>query len=73
MFCSPGRFFAANELKAMLTHVALMYDVKMKQEDVIPDPVVIGFFHVPDSKAKVMFRKRTADVMTELKAVVLAM
>ena len=56
--CSPGRFFAANQLKAMLAHVAVTYDVKMELEGVIPDPIIFGFLRVPDPKTKVMFRKR---------------
>ncbi|KAJ7660426.1 hypothetical protein B0H17DRAFT_832480, partial [Mycena rosella] len=32
----PGRFFAATELKAMLAHLVLNYDVKAEVEGVRP-------------------------------------
>lgn len=51
----PGRFFAANELKAMLAHVLMKYDVKL--EDAFPKSMVIGSAVVP-AKANVLFRKR---------------
>ncbi|KAJ8453784.1 hypothetical protein ONZ45_g19571 [Pleurotus djamor] len=52
----PGRFFAANELKAMLAHVLLNYDVKLENE--IPPTQWFGPYIVIDNNAKVMFRKR---------------
>lgn len=58
MFYSPGRFFAANELKGMLAHVVLTYDVKMEQEGVLPRPMNFGFLWGPNRSAKVMFRRR---------------
>ncbi|KAJ7215153.1 cytochrome P450 [Mycena rebaudengoi] len=45
----PGRFFAATELKAMLAHVVMNYDVKL-------DESANG---IPNTKAKVYFRKRS--------------
>jgi len=54
----PGRFFAANELKAMLAHVVVTYDVKMEKEGVVPSPMFFATSLIPDPKAEVMFRKR---------------
>ena len=52
---SPGRFFAVNELKAMLAHVVLTYDLKMTD---IPQDTRSGINIVPDMNAEVWFRKR---------------
>jgi cytochrome P450 len=58
LFHSPGRFFAANELKAMLAHLVLNYDVKLENEGVRPTDVWYGPACVPNQTAEVMFRKR---------------
>ncbi|KAF7792531.1 hypothetical protein EIP86_003572 [Pleurotus ostreatoroseus] len=54
----PGRFFAANELKAMLAHVIMNYDVKFENEGVRPRNKWFGMSLVPDPTARVLFRKR---------------
>jgi len=56
-FCSPGRFYAATELKAMLAHLVLNYDVKLENEGVRPVDVWLGPNCVPNQTAEVMFRK----------------
>ncbi|KAL0949829.1 hypothetical protein HGRIS_009864 [Hohenbuehelia grisea] len=53
----PGRFFASNELKTMLAHVVLNYDVKLK-DGILPPRQNFGANSSPDRKAHVMFRKR---------------
>ncbi|KAF9008808.1 cytochrome P450 [Cyathus striatus] len=53
----PGRFFAVNELKAMLAYVLLHYDVKLPTNNRPPDLWFEQSF-IPNPKAKVMFRKR---------------
>lgn len=53
----PGRFFAANELKAMLAHVVSEYDVRL-EEATYPRNFFVGAALVP-GKARVMFRKRS--------------
>lgn len=55
---SPGRFFAANELKAMMAHLVLNYDVKFEEEGVRPPNQWFGLTFVPDPTANVLFRKR---------------
>ncbi|KAF9486888.1 cytochrome P450 [Pleurotus eryngii] len=52
----PGRFFAANELKAMLAHVVLNYDVRLEGD--LPGNRWFGYAAVPNKDARVMFRKR---------------
>ncbi|KAJ7745609.1 cytochrome P450 [Mycena olivaceomarginata] len=55
----PGRFFAATELKAMLAHVVINYDLKAEVEGVRPRDSVFGLSITPNSTAKVQFQKRT--------------
>ncbi|KIL65013.1 hypothetical protein M378DRAFT_77528, partial [Amanita muscaria Koide BX008] len=55
----PGRFFAANELKVMLAHVLLNYDVHMANGGGRPANCVFGPDSMPDPTAQVMFRKRS--------------
>ena len=57
-YYSPGRFFAATELKVMLAHVILNYDVKMANGQGRPANWVFETMAMPDIKAEVMFRKR---------------
>ncbi|KAF8574248.1 cytochrome P450 [Ramaria rubella] len=54
----PGRFFAANELKAMLAHLLLTYDIKLENEGVRPANQWFAFACVPNPKGRVLFRKR---------------
>jgi hypothetical protein len=57
---SPGRFFAVNELKAMLVHVLLTYDVKLETEGVRPADRWSVLAVTPNPTAMVMFRKRSS-------------
>ncbi|KAJ6516233.1 cytochrome P450 [Mycena sanguinolenta] len=54
----PGRFFAAVELKAMLAHVVMNYDVKFVDDGPRPANQYMASACLPDSSAKIMFRKR---------------
>lgn len=61
---SPGRFFAANELKCLMGHLLLNYDVKWPNRDLLeggyaPPNEVIGINTRPDENASIMFRRRT--------------
>ncbi|TFK39583.1 cytochrome P450 [Crucibulum laeve] len=56
----PGRFFAANEVKLMMAHLILTYDIKLENEGVRPPDLCIGRSRIPNVKAEVMFRKRAA-------------
>jgi hypothetical protein len=55
--CSPGRFFAAAELKTMLCHLLLNYDVKFEDKPAVE--VWWTFFPIVDSSAIVSFRARS--------------
>ncbi|KIL63125.1 hypothetical protein M378DRAFT_164814 [Amanita muscaria Koide BX008] len=56
----PGRFFAANELKVMLAHVVMNYDVKMADGKGRPENWQFGIHRAPDTTAQMLFRKRRA-------------
>ena len=58
IYCSPGRFFAANELKAILAHILLNYDVKMANGGGRPENMWFGRSALPNTKAEMLFRKR---------------
>lgn len=56
---SPGRFFAANVLKAMMAYLVMNYDVKLKDgETERPKDFEFGHITIPNPDAKVMFRRR---------------
>lgn len=57
---SPGRFFASNELKAMLAHIVSTYDVRLPPETggVHPKPMWFNETLVPNMDASIEFRKR---------------
>ena len=55
---SPGRFFAVTVMKTMLAHIVVHYDVKMEKDGGVPPSVTFGLITIPDTKARVMFRKR---------------
>ncbi|KAJ7486984.1 cytochrome P450 [Mycena latifolia] len=54
----PGRFFAATELKAMLAHLLINYDIKAKTEGVRPPDDCFGIVKVPSLRGTIMIRKR---------------
>ncbi|KAF9261891.1 cytochrome P450 [Marasmius fiardii PR-910] len=54
----PGRFFAVNEIKALLAHVLMNYDIKLRDSDVFPEEIEFAGFITPNQNAKVLFRKR---------------
>ncbi|KAF8576152.1 cytochrome P450 [Ramaria rubella] len=54
----PGRPFAANELKAMMAHLVLTYDIKATKNGVRPSTQWFSYSCSPDPKAEVLFRKR---------------
>lgn len=54
----PGRFFAANELKSMMAHLVVTYDVALDMPGEVPRSVHFGPINSPNRTAKVLFRKR---------------
>ncbi|PBK61873.1 cytochrome P450 [Armillaria solidipes] len=51
----PGRFFAVNELKALMSYVLMNFDVKM---DRVPPSMWFSGDQFPNQSSKVLFRKR---------------
>jgi hypothetical protein len=62
VWASPGRFFAGNEMKAAVAYLVINYDVKFPDDGPRPANEHFGLAVVPDSNAKVLFRKRQATV-----------
>ncbi len=54
---SPGRFFAANEVKALLAHLVVTYDIKFEEGKQAPRSLHINGMRIA-GKADAMFRKR---------------
>ncbi|KAH7096696.1 cytochrome P450 [Auriculariales sp. MPI-PUGE-AT-0066] len=54
----PGRFWAANEMKAMMAYMVTHYDFKMENEGVLPSERWNGPSVIPDPLARLVFRKR---------------
>ena len=54
---SPGRFFVVNEIKALLAHIVVTYDVKFEEGSQAPRSFHVGSMRIP-GKANAMFRKR---------------
>ncbi|KAJ7065402.1 cytochrome P450 [Mycena amicta] len=55
----PGRHFASIELKAILAHILLNYDIKLEDEAKgRPENQYIASACLPNEKAKVLFKKR---------------
>lgn len=55
---SPGRFFAAVNLKLMLSHTLLHYDVSLEREGEIPRRMWVAVSLVPNPTENVLFRRR---------------
>lgn len=56
----PGRFFAANTIKAILSRIILDYEFRLEDGSAgRPKNVVVGEHIIPNSSAKVLFKKRS--------------
>jgi len=55
---SPGRFFAAAELKIIVAEMLLNYDVELEGVSGRPQNMVFGISVAPNPTARVMFTKR---------------
>ncbi|KAJ7511671.1 cytochrome P450 [Mycena galericulata] len=54
----PGRFLAATELKSMIAHILINYDVKAEAEGVRPPDEWFGVHRFPNREGKIFIRKR---------------
>lgn len=55
---SPGRFFGSLELKCMIAHLLLRFDMKMEDEGIRPKNEWFGPICMPAVHANVLFRRR---------------
>ncbi|KAI9465947.1 cytochrome P450 [Lactarius psammicola] len=53
----PGRFFAVNEIKTLLAHIVVTYDIKFEEGKQAPRSLHIGVMRIPGN-ANAMFKKR---------------
>ncbi|KAI1366518.1 cytochrome P450 [Xylaria arbuscula] len=56
----PGRFFAAQEIKIILSYLLLHYDIKLRDGEARPKPLVFMMTKSPSQTAEVLFRRRKA-------------
>ncbi|KAF9528911.1 cytochrome P450 [Crepidotus variabilis] len=54
----PGRYFASSELKLILAHIVMNYDVRTVEEGVRPEDLHIIDNCIPNPTAKLLFRRR---------------
>lgn len=55
----PGRFFAANEIKLVLAHFLLNFDVRLKDGQARPTPLAMVMTKAPRPDVELEFRRRT--------------
>ncbi|RYP65121.1 hypothetical protein DL771_008463 [Monosporascus sp. 5C6A] len=60
-FACPGRFFAANELKIVLSHIIMKYDMKLVP-GTTTDTQFYSLFSMGNDNAKILFRRRQEEV-----------
>lgn len=58
----PGRFFAANEIKIVLSHMLLKYDIKLP-EDSSAAPSTSGIFLDSNPTARLIVRRRQEEIL----------
>ena len=56
--CSPGRYLASTQLKAILAHLVLKYDVCLGGDGVRAPDVFIAMGVLPSPQSRVLFRPR---------------
>ncbi|KAI0865730.1 cytochrome P450 [Xylaria cubensis] len=54
----PGRFFAAQEIKLILSYLLLNYEIKLRDGEARPKPMVFMMTKSPSQTAEVLFRRR---------------
>lgn len=56
---SPGRFLAVAELKAILSHILINYDVRLPDDaTTVPDGMFFGSNRGLDTRVQLQFRRR---------------
>lgn len=54
----PGRFFAANEIKALMVYILMNYDMKFLPGQTRPESLQFETQYLPDHSTKVLFKRR---------------
>ena len=54
---SPGRYFAVNQLKALVAHIIVTYDIRVENDEKLPREFRFSSLVSPRN-AEVLFRKR---------------
>ncbi|KAH8664171.1 cytochrome P450 [Xylariales sp. PMI_506] len=54
----PGRFFASHEIKLVLAYFLLHFDIKLKDGEARPEPMMFMMSRTANSKAEIMFKRR---------------
>ncbi|PKS11658.1 hypothetical protein jhhlp_001809 [Lomentospora prolificans] len=57
----PGRFFAGNEVKMALAYFLLNYDIKLKEGETRPKPMMVVMSKAPDPNVELLFRRRSVE------------
>jgi cytochrome P450 len=58
----PGRFFAANEIKIVLCHMLLKYDIKLSDNALLATPSTSGIFLDSNPHARLAVRRRQEEI-----------
>ncbi|RKL38002.1 hypothetical protein BFJ72_g7462 [Fusarium proliferatum] len=58
IWACPGRFFASAQIKVVLAHLLMNYDVKLRKGTGKPGQIHYGLAILPDAQAEIMFRSR---------------
>ncbi|CEJ58139.1 hypothetical protein PMG11_06809 [Penicillium brasilianum] len=59
----PGRFFAANEVKIVLSHMLLKYDIKLPDNGAAVAPSTSGIFLETNPNARICVRRRKEEIL----------
>lgn len=54
----PGRFFAAHEIKLLLAHTLLGYEIRLEDPTKLPEPSWYDRSRKPNQTARVLFRRQ---------------
>ena len=57
----PGRFFAGNEIKMMLSYLLLRFDLRLKDGADRPRPMTLMMTKTPNPNGEVLFRRRAVE------------
>ena len=62
----PGRFFVSTEIKVVLAHLLLNYDIKLDGTNERPPNVYKGVLIIPNPESRILLRKRTPEAEADI-------